>query len=124
MVNASTLTAAAMRGRSPIAGRRCAGFVANDALALALTYDPRYLAAHGVAGVGGDVAKARRWYQRAAELGSPDALRRWRGLLLLNLVEHRLRNTEPGPVRNGCCQVYIAPFWVIGGILQFTEVVE
>ena len=124
MVNASTLTAAAMRGRSPIAGRRCAGFVANDALALALTYDPRYLAAHGVAGVGGDVAKALRWYQRVAELGSAEALRRRRGLLLLNLIDHCLCNTEPGPARDGGRQVYIAPFWVIGGILQFTEVVE
>ena len=48
---------------------------AEAALALASTYDPRYLAAHQVVGVVGDEVKARAWYQRAAELGSLEATR-------------------------------------------------
>jgi len=48
---------------------------AEAALALASTYDPRYLAAHKVVGVVGDEVKARAWYQRAAELGSLEATR-------------------------------------------------
>lgn len=48
---------------------------AEAALALASTYDPRYLAAHNVVGVPGDEVKARTWYQRAAALGSPQAAR-------------------------------------------------
>jgi hypothetical protein len=48
---------------------------ADAALALAMTYDPRYLARHGVIGIAGDEAAARRWYQRAKELGSVEANR-------------------------------------------------
>jgi hypothetical protein len=45
----------------------------DAALALATTYDPRYLAEHKLVGIIGDEAKARAWYQRAKELGSMDA---------------------------------------------------
>jgi hypothetical protein len=41
---------------------------ADAALALATTYDPRYLAEHRLVGIIGDEAKARAWYQRAKEL--------------------------------------------------------
>jgi hypothetical protein len=46
---------------------------ADAALALAVTYDPGYLARQNVVGVVGDEAKARAWYQRATELGSTEA---------------------------------------------------
>lgn len=47
--------------------------VADAALALANTYDPDYLAAHNFLGMRGDRATARALYQRAKELGSPEA---------------------------------------------------
>jgi hypothetical protein len=47
--------------------------IADAAFAAAETYDPRYLAAHNVLGVPGDDAKAREFYQRAAQLGSSEA---------------------------------------------------
>jgi hypothetical protein len=47
--------------------------IADAAFAAAETYDPRYLAAHNVLGVAGDDAKAREFYQRAAQLGSTEA---------------------------------------------------
>jgi hypothetical protein len=46
------------------------------ALALGATYDPVFLAGHGVLGLAPDAAQARNWYQRAAELGAADATRR------------------------------------------------
>jgi hypothetical protein len=46
---------------------------AQGAFALASTYDSHYLAAHQVVGFAGNDAKARIWYQRASDLGSPDA---------------------------------------------------
>jgi hypothetical protein len=46
---------------------------AQGAFALASTSDSHYLAAHQVIGVAGNDAKARIWYQRALDLGSPDA---------------------------------------------------
>jgi hypothetical protein len=46
---------------------------ANAAIALGATYDPSVLAKLGVVGVSADVEKARSWYQKAADLGSPDA---------------------------------------------------
>jgi hypothetical protein len=55
--------------------RAAEGGSAEAALALASTYDPRYLATHNVIGVVGDEEKARAWYQRAADLGSPEAVR-------------------------------------------------
>ena len=47
--------------------------IADAALALAATYDPRYLAQHNLIGVVGDETKAACWYQRASELGSVEA---------------------------------------------------
>ena len=47
--------------------------IAEGALALANTYDPRYLAEHHFIGVAGDETRARNWYQRARELGSAEA---------------------------------------------------
>ena len=49
--------------------------IADAALALATTYDPRYLAQHNLIGVAGDKTKAHDWYQRASELGSIEASR-------------------------------------------------
>ena len=49
--------------------------IADAALALATTYDPRYLAEHNLIGVAGDGTKAHDWYQRASELGSIEASR-------------------------------------------------
>jgi hypothetical protein len=46
---------------------------ADAALALATTYDPRYLVERNLVGIVGDEAKARAWYQRAKELGSKEA---------------------------------------------------
>lgn len=53
--------------------------VAGDsgaALALGETYDPVMLKRLGVIGFAGDLAEARDWYRRAAELGSADAPQR------------------------------------------------
>ena len=47
--------------------------IADAALALAATYDPRYLAQHNLIGIAGDETKAHHWYQRASELGSTEA---------------------------------------------------
>jgi hypothetical protein len=49
---------------------------AQAALALGMTFDPAVLAEQGVLGLAPDVAQARTWYQRAAELGSAEAPRR------------------------------------------------
>lgn len=49
---------------------------AQAALALGVTFDPRFLAEQGVLGFTPDVAQARVWYERAAELGSSEAARR------------------------------------------------
>jgi hypothetical protein len=46
---------------------------AEGALALGATFDARFLTAHNAIGVVADDAKARSWYQRAAELGSTQA---------------------------------------------------
>jgi hypothetical protein len=48
---------------------------AEAALALAITYDPRYLGEQKLIGINGDKARARAWYQRASELGSIGAYR-------------------------------------------------
>ena len=47
--------------------------VARGALLLAGTYDPRELARTGVQGVQPNLAEARKWYERARELGAPEA---------------------------------------------------
>ena len=49
---------------------------AQAALALGVTFDPSFLAEQGVLGFAPDVAQARAWYERAAELGSSEAARR------------------------------------------------
>jgi hypothetical protein len=53
--------------------RLASASIADAALALAATYDPRYLAQHNLIGVVGDETKAHDWYQRASELGSREA---------------------------------------------------
>jgi hypothetical protein len=49
---------------------------AGAALALAGTYDPATLQKLRVHGLSPDLVMARHWYEKASELGSPDALRR------------------------------------------------
>jgi hypothetical protein len=56
--------------------RAAEGNGAGAALTLAETYDPVVLEKLGVRGLSADVAKARAWYERAKELGSPEARRR------------------------------------------------
>jgi hypothetical protein len=53
---------------------------ARAALAMGQTYDPAYLRAIDPKGLKSDVAKARQWYKRAAELGDQDAASRLSGL--------------------------------------------
>ena len=48
---------------------------AQAALKLGMTFDPVFLAEQGVVGFAPDVAQARGWYERAAELGSTEASR-------------------------------------------------
>ena len=47
--------------------------LARGAMLLAATYDPRELARAGVQGVQPNLAEARKWYERARELGAPEA---------------------------------------------------
>jgi hypothetical protein len=49
---------------------------ARAAFALGASYDPLVLEQIGVLGVAADVAKARAWYEKAAEYGSTDAPKR------------------------------------------------
>jgi TPR repeat protein len=49
---------------------------ARAALALGASYDANVLRKLGVIGVAGDAAKARTWYEKAAEYGSGEATRR------------------------------------------------
>jgi hypothetical protein len=49
---------------------------AQAALALGGTFDPLVLKSLGAVGVAADLAKARNWYQKAAEFGSRDAPQR------------------------------------------------
>jgi len=49
---------------------------AAAAVAMGATYDPVVLADRGVRGVAADLDKARRWYERAREMGSPEGPRR------------------------------------------------
>lgn len=46
---------------------------AEGALALGASFDPLVIKRLGAIGVVADVAQARAWYQKAAQLGSPDA---------------------------------------------------
>jgi hypothetical protein len=54
------------------------------ALALGATFDPTVLKELGAIGVAGELAWAREWYRRAAELGSPDAPQRLEQLARLD----------------------------------------
>ena len=54
--------------------------VAQAALALASTYDPDELDRLRVVGIKPDQDLARRWYERARELGAPEAERRLKRL--------------------------------------------
>ena len=47
--------------------------LARAAMLLAATYDPRELARSGVQGVQPNLSEARKWYERARELGAPEA---------------------------------------------------
>jgi TPR repeat protein len=47
--------------------------LARGALLLAATYDPRELARWRVQGVQPNLEEARKWYERARELGAPEA---------------------------------------------------
>jgi hypothetical protein len=53
---------------------------ARGALAFAATYDPIVLAKIGAKGAVSDTAKAREWYAKARDLGSPDAAARMAAL--------------------------------------------
>jgi hypothetical protein len=50
--------------------------LARGALLLAATYDSRELARWGVQGVQPNLAEARKWYERARDLGAPEAAER------------------------------------------------
>jgi hypothetical protein len=53
---------------------------ARAALAMGQTYDPAYLRSIDPKGLKADIAKARQWYKRAAEMGNQDASSRLSGL--------------------------------------------
>src|SRR5262249_44840897 len=59
---------------------------ARGALAFAATYDPIVLARIGAKGATSDVAKAREWYAKARDLGSPDAAPRLEALASQNFA--------------------------------------
>jgi hypothetical protein len=54
--------------------------LAQGALLLAATYDPRELARMNVVAVQPDPEQARKWYSRARELGAPEAAEKLSGL--------------------------------------------
>jgi TPR repeat protein len=49
---------------------------AAAAIAMGSTCDPVVLADHGVRGLAPDLDKARRWYEKAKEMASPEGPRR------------------------------------------------
>lgn len=53
---------------------------ARAALAMGQTYDPAYLRSIDPKGLKADVAKARQWYKRAADMGDQEAPSRLSGL--------------------------------------------
>jgi TPR repeat protein len=48
---------------------------AQGAIALGMTYDPRFLAQIGARGIAAEPHQAIAWYKRASDLGSPDGAR-------------------------------------------------
>jgi hypothetical protein len=67
-------------GARPFLLRAAQANLARGALLLAATYDPRELARWGVQGVQPNLTEARRWYERARQLGAPEAAARLAGL--------------------------------------------
>ena len=61
-------------------GRVAEAHDARGALAFAATFDPIVLARIGAKGATGDIAKAREWYAKARDLGSPGATARLEAL--------------------------------------------
>ncbi len=57
----------------PVYRRAAEAGYAEAALALGETYDPSTLAERGAVGINGDIPQARKWYDRARELGSLEA---------------------------------------------------
>ena len=57
---------------------------ASAALMLAQTYDPAVLGTQDTRNITTDPALARNWYQRAAQLGSPDAQRRLSSIAVIS----------------------------------------
>jgi TPR repeat protein len=53
--------------------RAAEGGDGQAALQLGETYDPAFLKRAGIAGIRGDSAMAKRWYQQAFELGAGEA---------------------------------------------------
>jgi len=53
--------------------RAAEGGDGQAALQLGETYDPEFLKSAGITGIRGDSGTARRWYQRAFELGASEA---------------------------------------------------
>jgi Sel1 repeat len=53
---------------------------AEAAVALGATFDPNFLRKSGAVGIEPDVDRARQWYQKAAELGSPVAAKQLESL--------------------------------------------
>ena len=53
---------------------------AQGAIAMGATYDPNYFQQLGIQGMLADSATAQQWYEKAAELGSKDALDRIKAL--------------------------------------------
>jgi hypothetical protein len=64
-------------------GRAANAGDASAALAMGATYDPTVLANRFIRGMGTDLDKARSWYEKARELGSPEGPRR------LEMLAHR-----------------------------------
>jgi TPR repeat protein len=64
-------------------GRAANAGDASAALAMGATYDPTVLANRFIRGMGADLDKARSWYEKARELGSPEGPRR------LEMLAHR-----------------------------------
>ena len=56
--------------------RRAADSSANAALMLGATFDPRIIHDIGPIGIEPDIAQARQWYEKAAQLGSEVAVQR------------------------------------------------
>ena len=52
----------------------------RGALLLAASYDPRELSRPSILGVQPNIALARQWYERARELGAPEAAEQLAGL--------------------------------------------